>query len=100
MEEGRKPVGHEQAVGMALPEGKEAGQGIADHLAGGASKTSAGRAGSARRTATMSSTCSRSLLVRGLKRWLACIGRGAPARRRPVRPQVEALERRETPSVV
>jgi ELWxxDGT repeat protein len=45
----------------------------------------------------MSSKHSHSLLVRGLRRWLGCLGAGAPARR-PVRPRVEELERRDTPS--
>src|SRR5262245_24732520 len=46
----------------------------------------------------MASQRSRSLLVRGLQRWLRASGGGAPARRCPVRPGVEVLERRETPS--
>jgi hypothetical protein len=46
----------------------------------------------------MSSKRSRSLLVRGLKNWLRGLRAGAPPRRRPVRPQVEELERRETPA--
>ena len=47
----------------------------------------------------MSSNYHRSLLVGGLKQWLRGMSRGAPARRRSVRPQVEVLERRDAPSV-
>src|SRR5579885_216210 len=47
----------------------------------------------------MSSKRSRSLLVRGLKHWLKGLSGRTPRQRRPVRPGLEVLERREVPSV-